>query len=192
METTYYICAAIGGTLIVCQFVMTLFGLGGHHDLAGHNHIEMGGHHGADHHGDHGGSSTWFLGLLTFRTISAALAFFGLTGIIGQRADLEPTIEVLVALASGLGALFLVGWIMKLLGRLNIDGTIRIGKALGCRGTVYVPIPAGAGQGKVHVSVLNRSVEYKAVAKSALPTGTCIVVVAIVGSDTVEVAPESA
>ena len=26
MDITYQICAAIGGTLIVCQFVMTLFG----------------------------------------------------------------------------------------------------------------------------------------------------------------------
>ena len=50
------------------------------------------------------------------------------------------------------------------------------------------PIPWG-GAGKVQVSVLSRTVEYKATAKEALPTGAKIVVVAIVGSDTVEVAP---
>jgi hypothetical protein len=55
---------------------------------------------------------------------------------------------------------------------------------------VYVPIAAGStGAGKVHVSVLHRTMEYKATAKSALPTGAKIVVVAILDSETVEVAP---
>jgi hypothetical protein len=191
METTYLICAAVGGTLIVCQFVMTVFGMGGHHDLAGHDHVEVAGHGGGgDHHGDHGDDSTWFLGMLTFRTISAGLAFFGLVGVMGQRAELEPAVALVLALAGGLAALLLVGWTMKLLARLNIDGTVRIEKALGCRGTVYVPIPAASvGQGKVQVCVHNCTKEYNAIAKNALPTGAKIVVVAVVAADTVEVAP---
>lgn len=190
METTYLICAAIGGTLIVCQFALTLFGLGGHHDMSGHDHVEVPGHDGGDHHGGHGDDSAWFMGLLTFRTISAATAFFGLTGIIGQRAELEPFVTLLLAIAAGLGALLLVGWIMKLIVRMNIDGTVRIDKAVGCRGTVYVTIPAeNAGQGKVQVSVLNRTMEYKAVTpQSSLAPGVKIVVVRVVASDTVEVA----
>ena len=189
MDTLYYVCAAVGGTLIVCQFGLTLFGLGGHHDIAGHDHVDVAGHGGHDTAHDH--DSTWFLGILTLRTISAALAFFGLVGIIALRAELEPAVAVLLALGAGIGALFLVGWTMKLLVRLNIDGTVRIHKALGSVGTVYVSIPGGSAQGKVHVSVLNRLIEYKAIAKDALPTGTKIRVVAIVGSDTVEVAPET-
>ena len=67
METVYFGCAILGGTLLVCQFVMTLLGLGGDHDIshdAGHDH-------GHDH--SHERSSSWFVGLLTFRTIVAAL-----------------------------------------------------------------------------------------------------------------------
>jgi len=105
-----------------------------------------------------------FMGMLTFRTLSAATAFFGLTGIIGQRGDMEPLATLVLAAVAGIGALFLVSWIMKLLIRMNIDGTVRIEKSVGCRGTVYVSIPAGnAGQGKVQVSVLNRTMEYRAV-----------------------------
>jgi len=190
MDTTYWICAAIGGTLIVCQFVLTIFGLGGQHDMTGHDHVEVPGHDGAgDHHGDHGDDSAWFMGLLTFRTISAATAFFGITGIIGQRASLEPLVTLLLAIGAGLGALFLVGWIMKLIVRMNIDGTVRIDKAVGCRGTVYITIPAeNAGQGKVQVNVLNRTMEYKAVTpQHSLAPGVKIVVDRVVASDTVEV-----
>jgi hypothetical protein len=199
METTYFICATIGGTLIACQFILTLFGLGGGHDLVGDHgdfsghdmggHDVGGGHDVAhDHHSGHGEESNWFLGLLTFRTITAGVAFFGLVGIIGQYERLEPIPTMLLAIAAGVGAVFIVGYIMKSLSRLNVDGTVRIGKALGCHGTVYIPIPNGGGEGKVQVSVLSRTVEYKAIAKEALPTGAKIVVVAIVGSDTVEVA----
>lgn len=198
METTYYVCAAIGGTLIVCQFLMTLVGLGGGHDFAGDHHIDAGGHDMAgghdgagDHHVGHGNESTWFLGILTFRTISAALAFFGFVGIIGQRAALETMPTLLMATGAGLAAMFFVAWIMRFLGRLNVDGTVRIERAVGCHGTVYLPIPAGsaAGQGKVQINVSNRTVECKATAKDALPTGAKIVVVAVLSSDTVEVAP---
>lgn len=198
METIYLICAAVGGTFIVCQFVMTLFGLGGGHDMAGdHGGHDFGGHdvgHGHDAAGDHhevghGNESTWFMGLLTIRTVTAGIAFFGLVGYIMEtRMNIEPIPAALVALAAGVAALVLVGYVMKGIGRLNVDGTIRINKALGCNGTVYIPIPTD-GAGKVQVSVLNRTVEYRATAKEALPTGAKITVVAIVGADTVEVAP---
>jgi uncharacterized protein (DUF2126 family) len=200
METTYLICAAIGGTLIVCQFVLTLFGLGGDHDMGGHDgdvgggHGDMGGHDSAgDHHGGDGHDSTWFMGVLTFRTLSAATAFFGLTGIIGQRAELEPFVTLLLALAAGGAALFLVSWIMRLMVRMNIDGTVRIDHAIGCRGTVYITIPsAHAGQGKVQVSVHNRTMEYKAVtALGPLAPGVKIVVVRVAAPDTVEVSSTS-
>lgn len=201
METTYLVCAAIGGTLIVCQFLLSLIGLGGGHDMgtdhvdtgghdfSGGDHLDASGHGGADHHTDHSHESNWFLGLLTFRTITAGIAFFGLVGAIGQHAELEPIPTFLLALAAAVGAIVIVGYIMKSLSQLNIDGTVRINKAVGCPGTVYLPIPGGRGEGKVQVSVMSRTIEYKATAKEALPTGAKIVVVSIVGSDTVEVAP---
>jgi hypothetical protein len=190
METAYFICACIGGTFIVCQFALTLIGLGGH-DLVGGDHIEVVGHDAGSH--DAGGhtDSNWFAGLLTLRTASGALAFFGLAGIICQRAEMNPLMTFAIAIGAGSLAMFLVAWVMKALVELNIDGTVRIENALSCSGTVYLPIPAEkASPGKVIVSVMERSMELKAVSNFALSTGTPIVVVAIVASDTVEVAPQ--
>jgi hypothetical protein len=74
--------------------------------------------------------------------------------------------------------------------KLNVDGTVRIERSVGCRGNVYLKVPGTrAGRGKVHVNVLNSTQEYQAVTASAeLPTGSPIVVVGVVGPDTVEVA----
>jgi hypothetical protein len=81
---------------------------------------------------------------------------------------------------------------MRFLFKLNVDGTVRIDRALGAHGTVYLSVPgAKAGVGKVLVNQLDRTVEYKAITSlEQLPTGAKIVVVGIVSADTVEVAPQ--
>jgi hypothetical protein len=211
METAYLVCAVAGGTLIACQFLLTLLGMGGHHDtggghdLAGH---DAGGHDGGGDHGDshdgsvhdadhdaHGGSSAtnWFLSVLTFRTVTGAVAFFGLTGLFLTRAEAGEAMALGGALVAGVGALFAVSWAMRSLSRLNIDGTVSIRRAVGADGVVYLSIPgSNTGAGKVHVTVSGRLVEYKAVtAEKDLPTGAKVVVVAVVDSDTVEVLPAS-
>jgi hypothetical protein len=202
METVYMICAAVGGTLIVCQFLLTLLGLGGHHDMGGGHDMDasspdMGGHDtgshdGAAHHeGGHESQLNWFFSKLTFRTLSAAFAFFGLAGLACIRLEVEPILGLAIALGAGALAIVVVGWLMQLLSRLNVDGTIRIERAVGSRGTVYLSVPgAKSGVGKVHVNVLNRNVEYKAItSQEQLPTGAKIIVVSIVSADTVEIAP---
>jgi len=75
--------------------------------------------------------------------------------------------------------------------QLKADGTQRIDRAVGNTGTVYLSVPANQeGTGKVTVKVQNRTVEYLAVTRhQALATGTPVQVVAVVGPDTVEVAP---
>jgi hypothetical protein len=199
METVYLVCAVVGGTLILCQFLLTLLGLGGHHDVGGHDvgGHDFGGHDLSGHHGDvhghdntTGGHANWFFGILTFRTAVAALAFFGLAGLAAYRA-LDPLPTLGLAVGAGFGALVIVGTLMRGLSKLNVDGTVRIERSVGSTGTVYLRVPAGkTGAGKVHVSVQSRIVEYKAVtAKDDLPTGTKVVVVGVVSSDTVEVSP---
>jgi hypothetical protein len=199
MDTAYLICALVGGTLVICQFLLTLLGLGGHHDAGGDHDIsghDAGGHDAAGHdteHDQHGHSSaaSWFLSILTFRTLTAGVAFFGLTGLALTKADATLEVTLAAAVAAGVAAIFAMGWAMKSFAQLNIDGTLHIRKAVGAAGTVYLSIPANkAGAGKVHVTMSGRVVEYKAVTpESDLPTGTKIVVVAIVNSDTVEVTP---
>jgi len=191
METLYITCALVGGVFLVCQFLLTVLGFGDHHgDVSGHDSV---GHDGVDHDSDLGSGAQWFVGVLTFRTVIAALTFFGLTGLAGTLNGWEPGLTLLVAAAAGGGALFLVGWLMRSLHRLNADGTARIDRAVGVNGTVYLTIPGHkAGTGKVHVQVQNRTMEYQAITGSdALPTGSRVVVVAVLSPDTVEVAPLS-
>ena len=201
MDTAYLICAVVGSTLIACQFLLTLLGMGGHHDAGGDHDLaghDAGGHdagHDAGHDHDHHGASsatTWFLSVLTFRTVTAGMAFFGLTGLLLTQAQAGPEIALAGGIAAGLAALFIVRWLMQNLTRLNIDGTLHIRKAVGAAGTVYLSIPGSkAGAGKVHVTVGGRLVEYKAVTpETDLPTGAKVVVVAVVDQDTVEVIPE--
>jgi hypothetical protein len=153
--------------------------VGGSHDAAGHDEAS------------HEAGASWFFSMLTFRTLSAAFAFFGLAGLACLRFEMEPLESMAIALGAGAVALVVVGWLMQMLTRFNVDGTVRIERAVGSHGTVYLSIPgAKAGVGKVHVNLLNRTIEYKAVtSQQQLSTGAKIIVVGIVSGDTVEVAP---
>jgi membrane protein implicated in regulation of membrane protease activity len=187
MYAVYLTSFLIGGTLMVGQFVLGLIGLGHHlgdHDVhAGHDHG-----HGGDH--GHDGVGGWFLSLLTFRTTVAALTFFGLGGLAAGGA-LDWPWALAVALAAGAGALVLVGSLMRALGRLKADGTVRIEGAVGTTGTVYLSVPGNkAGKGKVTLLLQNRTMEYLAMTPTQdLPTGAKVVVTAVLGTDTVEVVP---
>src|SRR5438270_10932131 len=196
METVYLICAILGGTLMLCQFVLTLVGLGGHHDLGG-DHTSDGGdvqhdlghyHHEPGHHEE----SSWFFKLLTFRTIVAALLFFGLAGLAASaRVTQGPLLPLAMAVAAGGAAMAVVAWVMQTLAKLQTDGSVRIERAVGAPATVYLTLPAqNSGAGKVHVKVQNRLMEYQAITSQhqELPTGANVVVVAVVSPSTLEVA----
>ena len=183
METLFLICAGVGGTLLVLQVLAGAFGIGGDHADAGHHEI---GHGHAD--GDHG-DGNWFLGLLTFRAVCAAVAFFGLAGLAARYYALPETAQLASAGLGGFAALYLVATAMKLLYRLRADGGVRVDNAVGKTGTVYLRVPGNnAGPGKVTVSVQNRTVELEAfTAANELPTGTPVRVVAVRGPSSVEV-----
>jgi hypothetical protein len=186
METVYLVCALAGGTLLVAQFVLSLFGLGDHHDVSVDHH-DFGGHH---HDIAHEHASSWFVGILTFRSVVAALTFFGLVGLaVGPHLG-DDLLTAGAAVAAGAGALLAVAWIMKALWRLRAEGTARIERAVGQNGTVYLTVPAHkAGVGKVTLTLQNRTIEYQAItAHEQLPTGAKVVVVSVVSPDTVEVA----
>lgn len=196
MQYIYIVCAAVGGTIMVCQFLMSLMGIGGDHDASGHHDaghdVGHDAHHGDGHHHGHESTSDWLVSMLTFRTIVAALTFFGLGGLLAYtREDLQGPMSVGIGLAFGLAAMLLVAYLMRALSRLHAEGTARIERSVGKTGTVYLPVPAQkAGIGKVHLNLQNRTVEYQAVtSQNQLPTGAKIVVVGVVSTDTVEVAP---
>jgi membrane protein implicated in regulation of membrane protease activity len=201
MATFFVICAALGGTLMVCQFLASLLGLGGDHGDAdhggdfghdaGHDFGHDAGHDAAHdvHHDQH--SSSWFFGVLSFRALSAALTFFGLAGSAALAAGWDRWQSLFVALAAGAIALYLVASLMRMLAGLKSDGTVRIERSVGTVGTVYLRIPGKrAGAGKVTLVVQGQSVECQAVTPSDdLPTGARVQVVSVVGPNTVEVIP---
>lgn len=198
----YSVSAVIGGTILFCQFLMTLLGMG--HDMPDDvpddvPHDFHFGHDGGDHDAAHDTGSheaghhetAWFIRMLTFRTVVAALTFFGLAGLAGNSAELPGALTFVVALAAGGAAMYGVHWLMQTLRRLKADGTVRIERAVGRAGTVYLKIPASkSGAGKIQVNVQNRTMEYEAMtAHEPLPVGAKVVVVNVLGPDTVEVEP---
>jgi hypothetical protein len=193
MTYAYLVCAVVGGTILFCQLMLTLLGLSHDADIPddmpdGSDIGHADGHHG-DGHEEHA-SSTWLFGIITFRTVVAALTFFGLTGMAAASSDFRPATGFLVALVAGGAAMYGLHWLMQSLHRLRADGTARIEGAIGTVGSVYLRIPGrNAGVGKIHLNLQDRTVEYSALTSDdELPAGARIVVINVVGPDTVTVA----
>ena len=221
LDSVFNLTALIGGTVLMFQFVLMLLGLGGDGDLSADGAdvsggldaggIDAGGiHHaggidvaGADAHvGDptwheaadadlgHPGAH-WFYEVLSLRTLSAAVTFFGLAGITARAYGEPATISFAIATLAGVAATLIVYWLFKQVYKLQHTGTENVRNALGLSATVYVPIPAKrGGAGKVTFRLQNRVAEYQAVSDDAerLKTGEKVIVVGIVNSDTVRVA----
>jgi membrane protein implicated in regulation of membrane protease activity len=200
MTPLFMICAVVGGTILICQFVLTIIGLGGDHgvdfshdiahDFAGGAGHDAGG--GDAHAGDDGGhdagqqhGSSWIFAVLSFRTLVAAITFFGLVGLAAQSAHQSVGVQLLLAVAAGIGAMYGVHWLIRTIGRLGEDATLRVKSALGQEGTVYVPIAGARAQaGKIQLKMQNRLVEYEAVTSTPdrLATGTKVRVVGFAGN----------
>jgi len=211
MTTVFLFCAVVGGTILVCQFGLTLLGLGGHEFGDGdHGDLDLAhdgadgsvddaaandGHDSGDAHDEdqsHAHRSTWLFGVISFRTLVAAIAFFGIAGMAANAAGLSLPKQLVIAVVSGIGAMYLVYWLMSLLYGLGEDNTVRIDYAVGCEGKIVVAIPAGeSARGKIQLDVQERLMEYEAVTavSTGLPTGSRVVVVAVVGGGVLEVAP---
>lgn len=178
MVTFFLACAALGGVVLVLQLLSSFVGGDADvdHDLqAGDTHLGEG------------------LDLLSVRSISAGIAFFGVVGA-GTRLSGWPLLLGLpAAIAAGGVATWVVAYLMRAMRRLEDDGSERIENALGQTATVYLRIPAnGEGAGKIHVPMQGRTVEYQAITPGgALPSGSLVIVRDIVGPDTLEVVPQS-
>jgi len=224
MTPVFLICATLGGTVLLCQFVLTLMGLVGdsmdadaggdfHGDAGGDFDADAGGDFdadaGGDFHGDAGGDlhdghagtdhaaladhhgGNWFFGMLSFRSVTAALTFFGLAGLAAQSAGAAVVVVLLVAAGAGFAALYGVYRVMRWLSGLSSDGTVRVGRAVGHHGTVYLRIPGhNAGTGKVQIALQSRTVELLATTGGdPLPAGARVLVVDVLTPNTVAVEP---
>jgi hypothetical protein len=214
-DTLFVYAAIIGGTALAFQFVLMLFGfaddggdvsadagdLAGAGDATAAGELDMGGDIAGDHHeagwseaGDadlgHPGAH-WFYEMLSLRTISAALAFFGLAGKTAQARGLNDTTSLAIGLAAGAGAMYAVYWLFKQVYKVQNAGNENIRLSVGLPAKVYVPIPADrAGKGKVMFRLQDRTVEYQALSDEGerLRTGEEVIITGVVSPDTVCVA----
>ncbi len=203
LDTVFLIAAIVGGTVMVCQFLLTFLGIGdeGAGDVGADAEVavDVSGDIGADaehptswsHAADadvgHPDGSRIFE-VLSFRSVVAAIAFFGFTGKASLASGHTDTQALLISLAAGAGAMFGVYWIMLKIYQLRTSGNENIQNALGQPASVYVAIPGqGHGMGKVHLVVQNRTVEYQAITEQqeSLKSGAPVVVVDILGPDKV-------
>lgn len=193
LHLIFLIAAVIGGTVMVCQFALTLLGMSG--DVPDGDFDGELPDHTTDWHEATDGDfqhpdSTWLFGVLSFRTLVAAAAFFGIAGQAALSAGYSSGISIAIAALVGIGAMYGMYWLMQGLSRLTASGNERIGAAVGKHATVYIPIPGEErGLGKVHVTLQNRTVEYQAVSAdpAALRTGETVEVIGVKNSDTVAV-----
>jgi len=173
VNTFFFVCALAGGALLVLQFLLGLLGLDHHHVLD----VQLGHLHAAD-----------ALDLLSVRAIAAGLAFFGVLGMLVLATGGGAPAAGVAAFVAGGTASILVALAQRQLRRLEHDGLVRLENALGTAGTVYLSIPGGMGNpGKIHLALQGRTVELQAVSLNPLSTGAEVVVVDVVGPDTVEV-----
>ncbi|GMU93574.1 MAG: hypothetical protein AMXMBFR4_26320 [Candidatus Hydrogenedentota bacterium] len=199
MATFYLVCAGVGATILIIQFLLALVGFD-HHGVDGADfHGDMSidasrmdaGHATGDHgHGNHGDvESSVFLKMLSIRALISATAFFGLGGLAALEGGLGPWLAFGTACGAGLVAMYIVAWMMRAHSSLHAEGNVHVEYALGATGTVYLSIPGQkSGMGKVQVNVQNRTMEYEAItAGDALPTGAPVIVVGIINDETVEV-----
>ena len=174
----FLVCAVLGGGVLVVQLLLGLLGVV---DAGADLHVEH----------DHGGAHAAHEGLdlLSVRALSAGLAFFGLGGLIGLTTPLGWIAAIPLALLGGVAAMVGTAVVMRWMRGFEDDGNVSIHGAVGATGTVYLAIPGGRqGVGKVTLTLQNRIVEYQAVTSAApLSTGAPIMVVDVVGPDTVDV-----
>jgi len=191
LHEIFVYCTLIGGGALLIQVGMMFLGLDDIFESA-EGDMDM----GFDMEGEGGDSGGfWLIEMLSIKTLTAALTFFGLGGWICIAAEQSNGVALTVALIAGYAAMYSVYWALKQMLKLEQSGNMDVRNAVGKPAKVYIPIPAKrSGNGKVQMKVQNRTAEYLAVTDDmeALKTGEDVVVVDLIANDTVMVerAPE--
>ncbi|MFT4710094.1 MAG: hypothetical protein ACJAZ8_001721 [Planctomycetota bacterium] len=180
-SSVYFLCFVAGGTVVVLQSVLMLFGFGGMDDLDG---LEDGGM-------ELEGSESAF-GFLSVRAVSAFFTMFGLSGWGATEAGWSTPATIGISLACGVGIMLVVVYILSLQKNLYSEGNLRPEKIVGDTAKVYLRIPAGGkGRGKITVSIQGRSEQYDArtaaTAEHEIPTGGQVQIIRMITPGSFEV-----
>ncbi len=160
-----FACIAIPATIILfLQMVLTIIGIGGDE---GDADVEADGESEGIELDDADDSGDVLDGGLRVFTLRGIIAFFSVMGWVGaicSGSGLHLAISVLISVASGFVAMIAIAFLMKMLFKLQYDGTEDIKDALGVSGTVYMRIPpARTGKGKINAIIQGKLCEKFAV-----------------------------
>lgn len=126
-------------------------------------------------------------GLLSTPVLGGFLAAFGLAGALAV-GPLGVTLAALVGVGAGIAFGAAAFGFTRSVMRMPTDATPRTEDLVGRRGTVLSPVPDG-GYGQVRVAHLGQQFQLSAMASEPLPAGSDVVVVEVLSSSAVLVAP---
>jgi len=178
MTKVYLACAIAGGTVLIGQTGLNIFGLGDA-DADIDPDVDVDALDGADS-----------LNFLSVRALAGFLTFFGLIGAGGTASHWHAGLSLGAAFAAGSSVMLFIALIMRWFRRQHSEGNLQPQNAVGKTARVYLRVPPGkSGKGKITVSIQGRSMEFEAVTSGGeLVTGSPCRVVSMITEDTFEVA----
>jgi hypothetical protein len=152
--------------------------------------VVFGMEHGVDvaNVGDHDSG----MGIFSVRGVTAFFTGFGWTGVVCTKQGLGLPVTLAIAFVVGSGLMIAIFLMMRAFMRLQSNGNIDYGNAVGQLGTVYVTIPpVQRSGGQVETMIQGRLVTAEALQKGSQPLqpGTKVKVVERIGSSTLIVEP---
>lgn len=157
--------------LIIIQTVLLLIGIGGESDTD----VDVDDIDGIDLADDG-------LAIFSIRGILSMLCITGWVAVALLETSLPSGVSIAIAIACGVATLIGMAYLMRAVNKLQSSGNIDIGNCIGKIGEVYIPVPAaGAGSGKVNLTVQEKFSEFTAITTSSdqLKTGSYVRVVAV-------------
>lgn len=119
----------------------------------------------------------------SIKNLIGFFTIFGWAGIAAIDSGLSQAAALIVALAAGLLMMTLMASVFYLLAKANADGTLRIVKAIGTAGEVYLTIPGNrSSTGKVQIKIQGalRTLDAMTDDDKDIPTGRIITVKEVV------------
>ena len=181
LHSTFLLCAAIGGTVLIVQIILMLLGF---HDGADGDFSEF-------ELDEAGAGTNIFFTYLSVKTAVAFLTFFGLTGLGIEKMGVATGWQVGLAFPAGCVAFYIVGFIMMSLRKLESKGNVDLNNGVGQTADVYLVIPADkSGAGKVTVTLQERSLQVDAMTEGdEIKTGAKVRVLGMIDTQTYDVVP---
>ena len=177
MQTLWGI-AIVASAVFIIQSIMTFVGMD--------SETNFDGDFDGDMSADGVGESTPFQ-LFTFRNLINFMLGFSWTAIALSASTESTTLMLVGGVVVGVLLVCVVMYLFKWMSGMQQSGTIEPEALVGCKGSVYLTIPAGrTGEGKVQITVRGAIREYNAMTEGdRLPNEAPIRVVAVLNGHTV-------